>query len=104
MRKKYGSHVLKLLNKFRQGQNVSLSNRSAEADCFFSDTAEEIPNLLAPVEFVFTKRETVVDCLRQKVLGNLFLCITKANEEGARLLNKYDNVSEHFIHKLARKK
>ena len=46
----------------------------------------------------------MVDCLRQKITTNLLLSLLKANEEGATLLNKYDDVRQHFVNKLAAKK
>jgi hypothetical protein len=70
----------------------------------FQDTTEEIPSLLASENFEYTKREAVVDCLRQKITTNLLLSLNKAQDEGVTLLHKYNDVREHFIHKLAKKK
>ena len=70
----------------------------------FQDTTEEVPWLLASENFEFTKREAVVDCLRQKITTNLLLSLSKAQDEGVTLLQKYNDVREHYIHKLAKKK
>lgn len=46
----------------------------------------------------------MIDCLKQKITSNLLLRLSKAEEEGVTLLHKYNDVKEHFIHKLAQKK
>ena len=59
----------------------------------FAQTEEVKPLLSATKR---AKRELVIDCLRQKILGNLMLATTKAIEEGTKIIKKYDDIKTYL--------
>jgi len=73
----YALQVLDILNKFRPG-------------------SKHPDPLLATVEFAHTNRDATVECLKQKVMGNLLLQFTKVHIEGQQVIKKYDSIQTYF--------
>lgn len=76
-------------------QHVMMTAVMRDLNKFRAGSKHPMP-LLATHEFEHTGRVETVNCLRQKVIGNLLLQVAKVKSEGEQILKNYNDVNTYI--------